>query len=339
MSDMTNIVKLAIDNRRGSVEKYSLADSNKALREALIEVNNGKTSLDIKAIRDGKCPELFGFIETVISSSIYDELQNDDYFMSLVDMRNIAMGDENIFLVEDADLYVVDDAARGTLGIRRQRLGGPTEVPVPTKMKLVRIYEELDRVLAGRVDWNVFIDKAIKSFRLQLLNDVYSLWADATNSDIGGTTFYPTAGAYNESTLLTLIEHVEAAAGGKTATIIGTKAALRNLAPALISDQGKEDIYNMGYVGKFYGSPVVAVPQRHKVGTTNFVFDDKKMTIVAGDSKPIKVVIEGDPIMVTRDPFSNADMTHEFYYGERVGMGLVLSGGNGGYGIYDMHTD
>lgn len=337
MSDMENIVKLAIDNRRGSVEKYSLSDSNKVLREALVEVNNGKTTLDIKAIRDGKCPELFAFIETVVSQAIYDELQNDDFFMSLADTRIVPNGDQNVFLVEDASLFVVDDAARGTLGIRRQRLGGPTAVPIPAKFKFIRIYEELDRVLSGRVDWNVFIDKAIKSFRIQILNDVYSLWANATYTDIGGRDFYPVAGAYDESAVLKLIEHVEAAAGGKTATIIGTKAAIRALIPSIISDLTKDDLYNMGYAGKFYGTPVVAIPQRHKAGTTDFVFDDKKLTIVAGDDKPIKVVIEGDPIAHTRDPFSNADLTHEFYYGEKIGMGLVLAG-NTGIGIYDMNV-
>lgn len=338
MADMTNIVKLAIDNRRGSVEKYSLSESNKVLREALVEVNNGKTTLDIKAIRDGKCPELFGFIETVISASIIDELQNDDYFMSMVDMRNVPYGDQNIFEVEDTDLYVVDDAAQGTMGIRRQRLSGITSTPIPTRWKFVRIYEELDRVLSGRVDFNVFIDRVIRSFRAQMLNDVYGLWANATASDIGGN-FYPTAGSYNESTLLNLIEYVEAAAGGRTATIIGTKAALRNLVPAIISDNQKDDLYNMGYTGKFYGSPVVAIPQRFKAGSQTFVFDDKKLTIIAGDDKPLKVVMEGDPLAITRNPFDNADMTHEFYYGEKYGCGLVLAGGNAGVGIYDMHTN
>lgn len=338
MADMTNIVKLAIDNRRGSVEKYSLSESNKVLREALVDVNNGKTTLDIRAIRDGKCPELFGFIETVISQSIIDELQNDDYFMSMVDMRNVPDGDQNLFIVEDNDLYVVDDAAQGTLGIRRQRLGNAKEVPIPTKFKFVRIYEELNRILAGRVDFNVFIDKVIRSFRMQMLNDVYSLWATAAAGDIGGNTYYPTAGSYNEATLLDLIEHVEAAAGGKTATIVGTKAALRNLVPSIISDIQKDDLYTMGYTGKFYGSPVVAIPQRHKAGTNTFVFDDKKLTIIAGDDKPLKVVIEGDPLAITKDPFSNADLTNEFYYGEKYGCGLVLAGANAGLGIYDMHT-
>ena len=55
----------------------------------------------------------------------------------------------------------------------------------------------------------------------------------ATADDFGGVTYFPTAGAYDEEELLDLIAHVEAAANGKPATIIGTKKAVRNLAPSI----------------------------------------------------------------------------------------------------------
>lgn len=63
--------------------------------------------------------------------------------------------------------------------------------------------------------------------------------------------------------------------------------------------------------GKFYGTPVVALPQRHKVGSTDFVFADNIITVVAGDDKPIKVVREGDATMIMGDPLKNQDLTQE----------------------------
>lgn len=150
----------------------------------------------------------------------------------------------------------------------------------------MKIYEELNRVLSGRVDFNYFINKVSESFRQKLLNDIYSLWSGATATDFGGVTYFPAAGTYDEDELLDLIAHVEAAAGGKTATIIGTKKAIRKLDITPLGDRGKEDLYNLGYAGKFYGTPVVAAPQRHKVGSTDFVLDDDVLTIVAGDDKP-----------------------------------------------------
>ena len=336
MNEIKDIVKLAVDGYKGSVEKYSVAQSQALLNQALVEANGGSTVLDYKKIRDGKCNGLFTLLEEVLSKTVVEGLQGDEYFNALVDFRNVAEGDKNLFLVEDQNLFVVSEAADGTQGIRRQRLGGVSETAIPTSLKTVRIYEELNRVLSGRVDFNHFINKVSESFRQKLLNDIYALWSGATADQFGGVTYFPTAGAYDEDELLDLISHVEAAAGGKQATIIGTKKALRNLAPSIQSDGAKDDLYNMGYYGKFYGTPVVAAPQRHKIGSTEFVMDDDVITIIAGDDKPIKVVYEGNPIVLMGNPMDNADFTQEYLYGEKYGMGIVLAGGNAGIGRYEM---
>lgn len=336
MADMKEIVRLAVDGYRGNVEKYSVKQSQDALRQALIETNCGSTKLDYKAIRDGKCTGLFTLVEEILSRTVVEGLQGDEYFNALVDFRNIAEGDQNVFVVEDNTLFVVSEAADGTQGIRRQRLGGAKETSIPTSLKVVRIYEELNRVLSGRVDFNDFINRVAESFRQKLLNDVYGLWSGATADDLGGVTYFPTAGSYDEDDLLDLIAHVEAAAGGKTATIVGTKKAIRNLIPSIQSDGFKDDLYNLGYAGKFYSTPVVVTPQRHKVGSTDFVLKDDVITIIAGDDKPIKVVYEGNPIVLMGDPTTNADFTQEYFYGEKYGMGIVIAGGNSGIGRYEM---
>lgn len=336
MTDMKEIVKLAVDAYKGNVEKYSTKQSQDVLRQALIDANGGSTKLDYKAIRDGKCSGLFTLIEEILSRTVVEGLQGDEYFNALVDFRNLAEGDQNIFVVEDNTLFVVSEAADGTQGIRRQRLGGAKETSIPTSLKAVRIYEELNRVLSGRVDFNDFINKVAESFRQKLFNDVYGLWSGATAADLGGVTYFPTAGTYDEEALLDLIAHVEAAAGGKPATIVGTKKAIRNLVPSIQGEGFKSDLYNLGYAGKFYGTPVVVTPQRHKVGSTDFVLKDDVLTIIAGDDKPIKVVYEGNPIVLMGDPTTKADFTQEYFYGEKYGMGIVLAGGNAGIGRYEM---
>lgn len=336
MAEMKDIVKLAIDAHRGSVEKYSVRESQEAIRQALIEANGGSTKLNYKAIRDGKCHGLFALIEEILSKTVVEGLQGDDFFNALVDFRNVAEGDQNLFVVEDSNLFVVDDVANGTQGVRRQRLGGSSEISIPTTMKMVRIYEELNRVLSGRVDFNHFINVVAESFRQKMLNDIYTLWSGVTAEELGGVAYFPTAGMYNEDELLEVISHVEAAAGGKPATIVGTKKALRNLKSSIESDGAKDDMYNLGYCGKFFGTPVVSTPQRHKVGSSEFVFNDNVLTIVAGDDKPIKFVYEGDPIVLMGDPMQNADFTQEYLYGEKYGLGIVLAGGNAGIGRYQF---
>jgi len=88
--------------------------------------------------------------------------------------------------------------------------------------------------------------------------------------------------------------------------------------------------------GSFYGSPVVALPQRHVTGTTNFLLPDNVISIVATDDKPIKCVYEGDSIIKVGDPLDNADLTQEFTHIERVGLGLLVTGENNGFGRYEF---
>jgi hypothetical protein len=314
MSEMKDIVKLAVDAYHKNVEKYSVAESQELLRQALIEANGGSTKLNYKNIRDGKCQGLFTLVEEILSATVLDGLHGDEFFMAMVDERNLPEGDQNVFVVEDSDVFVVAEAADGTQGIRRQRLGGANEIAIPTSLKVVKIYEELNRVLSGRVDFNYLIDKVAESFRRKILEDVATAWNGVTSDDLGGVTYFPVAGAYDEEELLDLIAHVEAASGGKTATVIGTKKALRNLVPAYQGQQSLNDLYTTGYYGSFYGTPCVYVPQRHKAGTTDFAMSDDVLTIVAGEDKPIKFVYEGDPLIIMGDPLSNGDLTQELKY-------------------------
>ena len=336
MAEMNEIVRLAVDAYHGTQTKYSVGESMDTLHQALVAANNGSTILNYKDIRDGKCVGLFTLIEEILSRSVVEGLQASDYFNSLVEYRNVALGDKNLFYVEDSNLFTVADAADGTQGIRRQRLGGMSETSIPTSFKVVKIYEELNRVLSGQVDFNRFIQKVSESFQKKILDDIYSLWISATADDFGGTTYFPAAGAYDEDTLLDLISHVEAAANGRPATIIGTKKAIRNLAPAIQGNDSESDIYNLGYYGKFYGTPVVALPQRHKDNSTDFVFSDNLLTVIAGDDRPIKFVNEGQSTVLMGDPMQNMDLTQTYMYGEKYGLGIVLAGGNAGIGRYEM---
>lgn len=333
MADMNQIVRVAVDAFHGKVTKYSHDDSMELLRTALVEANGGSTRIDYKAVRDGKCGEVFALVEEILQRTVYEGLRDNDFFMQLVDERNIAAGDQNVFEIVDSNLFTVADAADGTQGVRRQRLDGSTTVTINTSFKVVRIYEELNRVLSGLVDFNHFINKVAESMKAKLLNDIYTLWTGVTAADIGGAAYFPAAGAYDEKTLLETIEHVEAAANGKSAVILGTKTALRNLVPAVQSNGSRDDLYNMGYYGKFYGTNVVVLPQRHKVNSTEFQYDNDTLTILAGDNKPIKLVREGESIIIPGNPLDNRDMTQEYMYGEKYGLGLVMAS-NTGIGRY-----
>lgn len=334
---MKDLVKLALDAHNGTIEKYSMGEAQDTLRQALIEANGGSTKLNYRAIRDGKCNGVFAIVEEILKNTIPQGLQDNDLFKALVDYKNIDEGDEDVFHVESSDLFFVDEVAKGTQGIRRQRIENAKDIRVPMSTHAIRIYEEISRILAGRVDFNALIDKVDQSVQNEILSEIYAAWAAMTSTDFGGAAYVTsTAGSYSDADLLAMIAHVEAAAGGKNAMLIGTKAALMPLATSgMTFDPVKSALYNDGYIGKFYGANVVMLPQRHKVGSTEFVFNDKQIAIIAGDAKPIKFVEKGDPLIVPRDFVNNMDLTQEYFLAEDWGLAVAMAG-NAGIGRYEF---
>jgi hypothetical protein len=185
-------------------------------------------------------------------------------------------------------------------------------------------YEELKRLLANSIDFNVFIRKVGEAMSNKIKDDTYNAFKGVTTTTRGLNSTYVKTGTYTEDTLLDLVEHV-GAANKAVPTIFGTKKALRKVTTATVSDRAKEDIYDMGYYGKFNGTNMIYLPQRHSVGTDTFLLDDSKLYVMAGDDKPIKVVNKGTGILSTNDPLQSADHTQNYFYGQEFGVGLAFN--------------
>lgn len=327
---MNEIVKLALDYHKGTVSgQFSQRDTAETLRKAFVELNGGSETISYKTIRDGKSAGLFAIMEEIIQLSVVDELQNDEFFTNLIEYRNIKLWDQNSFHIPSDSLFIVSEVANGTKSLRRQRLNAGQNITITTKLKGVTIYEELNRVLSGRVDFNVFIDTVTRSFKKTMLEDAY-LALQALGGQ--GGTYFPVTGSYSEEDLVELVDHVEASTG-KTATIVGTKTALRKLTTVVQSDSAKNDMYDIGFYGKFNGTNCVKLNQTHKSGTETFLLDANKLYIMATDDKPIKIVTEGEPVLIVGDPMNNEDLSQEFMYAEAYGVGVVMKDK---FGIYSM---
>ena len=142
---------------------------------------------------------------------IHEEgLKGDEFFMNMVEDRNMSLGDTNKFHIEKECLFAVADIAEGTQGIRRQRIEGGQDITVNTQLRAVKIYEELNRVLAGRIDFNKFVDLVGKSFTKQELDAAYAAFTGMFSKLQAP---YTVTGTYDEEKLLDLIEHVETSTG------------------------------------------------------------------------------------------------------------------------------
>ena len=331
MANKNDIIKLALDAMNGRVSgNFSEHDTSESIREALIEANGGSTTINMKTFHRGNA--LFDLIEELMPHIIEEGLKGDEMFFDLVDYRNTAEGDAIEFVAEDGSEFIMAEIANGTQALRRQRLDAGESVVVKTAPFGVRVYEELRRLMAGRVDFNTFIDKVAKSAVKAQRNAIHAAFNGISAATAGLNSTYVISGTFDEEDLLELVEHVEAKTG-MPAKIVGTKAALRKVTSAVVSDEGKSDLYNMGVYGKWNGVPMIAVKQAHKVGTDEFILDNNKLYVVAGGDKPIKMVNEGEGLIVNGDPTSNQDLTQEYTYIQSWGIAVMVSSAMGVYTI------
>lgn len=322
MSTTMDLINVAVDAYRGTPSgNYSVEQSLDSVRNGLIALNNGKNYIDYRDLRDGKCNGLFAVVEEIITRTVIDGLQGNEFFMNMVEYRNLALGDKNEFYIPDNSLFKVATIARGTQGIRRQRLNGGTKFTVDVKTYGVKIYAELDAVLAGRITFNDLINRVAESLLKQQYEDIYAAWANLVSGT--GSTYLPVAGSYNEEALLELCEHVEVN-NGTVPVLLGTRKALRKITTATVSDSAKEDLYNMGYYGKFNGYNMIRIKQQHKMNTDEFIFPDNKIYVIGTDIKPIKYITEGQSLIINRNPEDNADLTQEYFVSNKAGAAVVL---------------
>jgi len=327
-----SILKAMLDYRHNTVQgNYSSGDAKEGIRKALIEANGGD-KLDIKKLRGGR-NDLFTLVEVLIDATVGEGLKANDFFNAFVEQRNLAEGDIPQFVTETESNLVVSDIARGTQGIRRQRLNAYESFTLNPTPHAIKVYEELSRILAGQADINVLIDKVSAAVQSQMLDDIYAAWASITSSNVGAT-YYPAAGSYDEDSLIDLVNHVSAANNSATCALVTTLKGARKLSTGIISNSAKDDFYNVGYATKWNGIMTQIVPQRHAVGGTTFIFNDSKIYIIPTTmDKPIKQTISGDSLLTMGDAASNADFSQEFSLISYWSTGIVTGKK---FGIYEI---
>lgn len=283
----TEILSVAIDAVKGVTGEYSTKQRSDELRTAFIEMNGGSDKISPKTFHRGNA--LFELVQELIPVIVEEGIQSEtNPLFTLVDYRNIKEGDSQEFVVEGDANFVVASAANGIRDVRRQRIVGGDTVKVPTEMKIVRVYENLGRLLAGRIDFNKFVDGVAKAFKKHIAEAAYDAINGLSTATYGLDETYIKTGSYTEEGLIALIDHVEASAQ-KPAKIYGTRAALRKLTTVTKSDEANSDMYNLGHYGKFNGTDVICLKQAHKAGTSTFALNDNKIWVVASDDQPIKV--------------------------------------------------
>lgn len=329
-TEFNDLVQLGVDCAKGTITKYSLDEGNKSFRNALIAMNGGKTTLGLKSFRDN--PQLFQLIERVIDQTVPSGLTKNDFFNAWVEERNIAEKDAEKFLIETDSDFVVADVSRGNQGIRRQRLTGGQEITLTPTVRAIRVYDELTRILSGRVEISKLTNDIIAAIAKSRLDDIYAAWSGITVGE--GRNFIPESGSFSKDTLRKLCSKVCASNETDSVVILGTRSAVNKAEPSYVGEKSRDDYNSNGYFTLWDGYKVMAVPQRFKAGTMDFAFDDKRLYVMpVSMDKPIKQTITGEGMLMIDTEGKNSDLTLNVTY-ITAWATAVITGKI--FGIYDF---
>lgn len=323
MIKLTDLQKLAVDTYRGSVEKYSKAEAENAIRNAIIDACGGEWNYF--SFNKNKW-DVYQIISEVLSVGLGELLIGK--FDNFAEVRDTELGDTVEFVIEDKSLFRVATIADGNTDIRRQKLY-QGKLAVTTEKLAIKIYEEFDRFIAGRINWTTMVDRVQLSYAHEVALRIYNAIYGSYNTL---TAPFQVSGAFDETKLLDAIAHVEAATGQK-AVVFGTKRALAKIDTDKVSETMKDKLNLLGHYGMFRGTDLLELPQAHTAGTNNFAVADDFLLIIPNGERIVKVILEGDVYIYDTEAGQRNDEQIEFFFGRKVGVG-VLKAEN--YAIYKL---
>ena len=324
--------KLIYDSAKNRVPKeyseYSVEDREQAIREKLfevLEISEYEKKSFRKAMRKHKV-EVFEIIEEIIDNVLANgDYQKNAFYNQFVEVRNLALGDENIFYIEGEKRLEVAEFSGSHWDLKRERFDVGESFKVGMKDYGVKVYEYAERIAAGRVDYAKIVAEVAKAVDRKMNELAQATFVKAVEKVPAA---FKASGSFDEEAIIEACQHVEAANGQKP-ILVGTRLALRKLQgiTTVVSDNMIDDKNRDGLLPIWQGYACMEVAQGHKQGTLEFTMPNDKVYIVAGDAKPVKLVLEGDTeVKQVADEFTNADGSVEEVVRFKAGCAVVYGG-------------
>lgn len=335
-AELQKFSRLMINTANDEVQVFSIKEANEAIRakmNAILGINeNSKRNEIRKAIRKHKI-DIYEVIEETIENMLVSGWGENPFFNEFVEIKNLADGDRNEFYVEDESVLTISKLSGNHHDIIRQRLGFGETFSVKTEWYGCKIYAEFELFMMGRVDWAKFINKIYEAFDKHVNDLLYTAVMSASDKLPNNEQWVKNIQMVmdNKDVVLELIEDVQAATG-KEVVIMGSKSALSKLENLSdinwISESMKEERHTTGKLGLWEGIRLVEIPQVFAKNdtTTKLVDNTKLMFMPVGENKFVKLFNEGDSqIKEITDSATNLDMTIEYEYQAKMGIGVVIN--------------
>jgi len=330
MANYTALQKMSLDVYKGVPVVFNNVSGEDALRNKITETIGGEWNYYNFQRNKIDFYELMSELLVLPTQEIMGNI-----FGGIVSVETVPLGTKKVIDVQDENLFKVATVAAGNSDIRRQRVFN-RQITIETGDIAVKLYDDFDRFIAGRIDWASLIERVRRSIANDTAKKIYQALLgsySASNSN------YNVSGTLNETTLDRMIARVEAKTGLKCG-IWGTKETLGKLSVSATSIQTvitpenlREDYASMGYFRNYKGTPMVEIPTILDPGTDNLTFGNEIFILPVG-MEIIKVVYEGSPIVDdTQDTTRRNDRQIEFLFTQKLGVACLISGY---FGIYKL---
>ena len=317
--------------QNGITQEQASAKIRQMFRD-ILHVSEDVSRKDLRrAIRRYKT-DLFEVTEDTIEQLLVSGWQENEFFNAFVEIKSADLGDTNEFWVEDDVILTVAEVSGNHHDLTRQKLGSGESFSVKLGYYGVKIYTDFELFVAGRIDWDVFIQKVYEAFDKKVNDIIYSAVMASGDKIVPTDQFCKTGAltADTKDTFITLLEDVEMANDGEI-VIMGTKSGLSKLSNLTditwVSNEMKNERHTTGKLGLFEGVTLVEIPQRFANNdTSKKLVDSTKLLIMPlKDNKFVKLFNEGDPqIAEVNDGTTKNDSTMEYEYQAKMGVATVI---------------
>ena len=276
-----------------------------AYSRQILGLNENSSKRDIHRALKKYGNEFFEVIEEDIDLAVEEGFKADEWFDKYVDNRNLKRGDKNEFWTDEDILLSVVKVAGDHHDFTVQRLGAGEATSATISKYGIAVGADVSLYLAGRLDWNKFVQQTADAFVRKIKNDSY---AAVMNAGTTLPTMFKGTGALSATTKETfdqLIEDVSTANGNCPVYIMGTNTALKKLnalADVTWADEdAKKAMSHTGRLGDYEGTSLLEIPQRFAVGFVDLpegqkrlINSGKLLIMPAIEDKFVKLVDEGE---------------------------------------------
>jgi hypothetical protein len=250
-------------------------------------------------------------------------------YTEMADVKQIGFGDTARFIVKSNDLFYVSDVAEGVLmgGLQRLYNDEITVNPVP---KEIRYDMPFYQVASGVFDFGEWAYKIGLSFAAYIQKLVVNSLTSVIASGVAASSPYFASG-YSDDNFTNISRRVKVANNNADVYALGSLLVLGKVIPTTVGLQYGlgEEVAKKGYLDAYKGVRLMELDQAFVPRTVNttatFLMPDNVLYFLAmGANRPIKVVFEGQNVVVETVATETADKTMGMNIQMRIGISAVV---------------